>query len=65
MLDGKNVFHVHDCFPDTRFYRKILKFLEKKVRLFVGVSGFVAASLRWLGLITKGYSRSEWYCCGV
>lgn len=50
MLDGTNVFHVHDCFPDTRFYRRILKFLEKKVCLFVGVSGFVAASLRRLGV---------------
>jgi glycosyltransferase involved in cell wall biosynthesis len=51
ILGGCNhVFHVHDCFPPTRFYRFFLKLLEKRVRLFVGTSQFVSTSLVSLGI---------------
>lgn len=45
-----NVFHVHDCFFPTRFYRFVLTLLERRLRLFIGVSKFIAASLAEVGL---------------
>ena len=51
LLSGTtNVFHVHDSFQPTRFYRVVLKLLEMRLRLFIGVSKFVAQSLVDLGM---------------
>lgn len=45
-----NVFHVHDFFSPTRFYRFILRLLELRLCLVVGVSRFIADSLVGLGI---------------
>lgn len=51
LLGGKiNVFHVHDFFSPTKFYRCILRILELRLYLFVGVSKFIAESLVSLGI---------------
>ena len=40
-----NVFHVHDNFPATPFYRRLFKILSWRITAFVGVSKFVANTL--------------------
>ena len=45
-----NVFHVHDNFPATPFYRRLFKILSRRITTFVGVSKFVANTLINLGL---------------
>ena len=45
-----NVFHVHDNFPATPFYRRLFKILSRRITAFVGVSKFVANTLINLGL---------------
>src|SRR5258705_13016228 len=39
-----NVFHVHDTFAPTPFYRRLFGALTRRVNTFVGVSKFVAES---------------------
>jgi len=45
-----NVFHVHDNFPATSFYRGLFKILSRQITVFVGVSKFVANTLINLGV---------------
>lgn len=45
-----NVFHVHDNFPATPFYRRLFKILSRRITVFVGVSKFVANTLMNLGV---------------
>ncbi len=45
-----NVFHVHDTFAPTAFYRRLFGALSRRVTTFVGVSKFVAESLINLGV---------------
>jgi glycosyltransferase involved in cell wall biosynthesis len=45
-----NVFHVHDTFAPTPFYRRLFGALSRRVTTFVGVSKFVAESLINLGV---------------
>jgi glycosyltransferase involved in cell wall biosynthesis len=45
-----NVFHVHDNFPATPFYRRLFQILSRRITIFVGVSKFVANALINLGL---------------
>jgi glycosyltransferase involved in cell wall biosynthesis len=45
-----NVFHVHDNFPATPFYRRLFKILNRRITAFVGVSKFVANTLMNLGV---------------
>jgi glycosyltransferase involved in cell wall biosynthesis len=45
-----NVFHVHDNFPATPFYRRLFKILSRRMTVFVGVSKFVANALTNLGV---------------
>lgn len=45
-----NVFHVHDNFPATPFYRRLFKILSRRISVFVGVSKFVAGNLTKLGV---------------
>ena len=45
-----NVFHVHDNFPATAFYRRLFKILSRRIALFLGVSKFVANTLMNLGV---------------
>ena len=45
-----NVFHVHDNFPATPFYRRLLRILSRRITAFVGVSKFVANTLMNLGV---------------
>jgi glycosyltransferase involved in cell wall biosynthesis len=47
---ANNVFHVHECFPSSKFYRVVLKLISLRLKLFVGVSKFVATSLMSLGI---------------
>lgn len=47
---GIDVFHVHDAFAPTYFYRQLFKMLSRRIRVFVGVSKYVADSLRGLGV---------------
>ena len=48
--DGVSVFHVHETFAPTPFYRRLFRILNLRVSAFVGVSKFVAKSLVNLGL---------------
>ncbi len=50
MGSATNVFHVHDYFLPTRFYKFVLKLLERRLKLFIGVSKFIEASLVDIGL---------------
>jgi glycosyltransferase involved in cell wall biosynthesis len=51
ILNGTiNVFHVHECFPSTRFYKFVFGAIARRLRLFIAVSQFVAASLAELGI---------------
>jgi len=45
-----NVFHVHDNFPATPFYRRLFRILSRRITVFVGVSKFVADTLINLGV---------------
>jgi glycosyltransferase involved in cell wall biosynthesis len=46
----KTFFHVHDGFPASDFYRKLVGFLSRRLRAFVGVSRYIAESLKALGV---------------
>jgi glycosyltransferase involved in cell wall biosynthesis len=61
-----DVFHVHDAFAPTRFYRAIFKAFNKRIDAFVGVSRFVANTLRSLELppakvhfVLNGITRAQ------
>lgn len=65
----ENVFHVHDCFAPTFFYRQLFKVLSRRLSLFVGVSKFVANTLINLGVpknkityVLNGIAVSESIC---
>jgi glycosyltransferase involved in cell wall biosynthesis len=45
-----NVFHVHEVFSPTGFYRHAFNLLNRKINVFVGVSKFVANSLSKLDI---------------
>src|SRR5438552_3002383 len=47
---GVNVFHVHDNFPSTPFYRRLFKILSRRLAVFVCVSKFAANALIDLGV---------------
>jgi len=47
---GIHVFHVHDAFQPTNFYRRLFQLFAMRVSIFVGVSRFVAGSLADLGV---------------
>lgn len=47
---GINIFHVHDAFPQTTFYRRIFKIVNQRISMFVGVSNFTARRLIDLGI---------------
>lgn len=47
---GIDVFHVHDAFAPTKFYARLFKMLSRRIKAFVGVSKFVAESLRIVGV---------------
>ncbi|HBB86427.1 MAG TPA: hypothetical protein DC047_02295 [Blastocatellia bacterium] len=47
-----SVFHVHDVLPQTTFHKYLLKFINLKVKLFLGTSRFVEESLM-LGGVPK------------
>jgi glycosyltransferase involved in cell wall biosynthesis len=46
----KTVFHVHDNFATTTFYRQVFKVLCRRICIFAGVSRFVADTLLSLEL---------------
>jgi glycosyltransferase involved in cell wall biosynthesis len=48
--DKPNIFHVHESFAATPFYRRLFKVLSRRISLFVGVSKFVAETLINLGV---------------
>jgi glycosyltransferase involved in cell wall biosynthesis len=45
-----NIFHVHDAFAPTPFYRQVFRLLNRRINVFVGISSFIATSLVGLGL---------------
>jgi glycosyltransferase involved in cell wall biosynthesis len=47
---SRTFFHVHDPFPDTGFYRRLLGFLSRRLSAFIGVSRHVRDALVGLGL---------------
>lgn len=52
----RNFYHVHNCFPVTKFYRLIFWLINLKMQHFVGVSKYVANSLTELGIIKSKVS---------
>ncbi|HEX8493365.1 MAG TPA: glycosyltransferase family 4 protein [Pyrinomonadaceae bacterium] len=51
LLSSRNTFfHVHDGFPASNFYRKLSKFLSRRLRAFIGVSRYIAENLLQLGI---------------
>lgn len=51
LLNPRNTFfHVHDDFPASKFYRRLLRFLNRRLCAFVAVSQYIAASLIRLGV---------------
>ncbi len=51
VLDPRNtLFHVHDPFAPTRFYRRLFRFLNRRVRAFIGVSQYIEQSIIDLGV---------------
>lgn len=51
--DSINIFHTHDIFANTPFYQKVLKYISKKMDVFVGVSEFVSNHLKAFDLNNK------------
>lgn len=51
LLDRRQTFfHVHDGFPVSDFYRRLARFLNRRLRAFVGVSRYIAQNLVELGV---------------
>jgi glycosyltransferase involved in cell wall biosynthesis len=51
LMDARNtVFHVHDPVSQTAFYRKLFKFLDRRLCAFVGVSDFIRNMIVRLGV---------------
>jgi glycosyltransferase involved in cell wall biosynthesis len=51
LLDArKTFFHVHDGFPLSDFYRRLARFLSRRLRAFIGVSRYIAQNLMELGV---------------
>lgn len=51
LLDArKTFFHVHDSFPPGNFYRRLYRFLNRRLRAFIGVSSYIARNLVELGI---------------
>ncbi len=51
LLDArKTFFHVHDGFPASDFYRRLARFLNRRLRAFIGVSRYIARNLSELGI---------------
>jgi glycosyltransferase involved in cell wall biosynthesis len=46
----KTFFHVHDGFPASDFYRRLARFLDRRLRAFIGVSRYIARNLVELGI---------------
>lgn len=46
----KTLFHVHDYFEPKAFYRYLIRFLNLRLRAFIGVSGFMRDSVIQLGI---------------
>jgi glycosyltransferase involved in cell wall biosynthesis len=46
----KTFFHVHDDFPASNFYRRLIGFLNRRLHTFIGVSRYVAGNLVRLGI---------------
>ncbi len=38
---SKNIYHIHESYPDTKFYKWLFNKLSKKIDCFIGVSDFV------------------------
>ena len=50
-LDPRNTFfHVHEPFPATKFYRRLFRFLNRRLSSFIGVSQFIGKSVVALGV---------------
>lgn len=50
-LNPRNTFfHVHDPFAPTRFYRRLFRFLNVRLRAFIGVSRYIEQSIVDLGI---------------
>jgi glycosyltransferase involved in cell wall biosynthesis len=46
----KTFFHVHDGFPASDFYRRLARFLSRRLCAFIGVSRYIARNLSELGI---------------
>jgi glycosyltransferase involved in cell wall biosynthesis len=46
----RNVFHVHEAFASTSFYRQLFKALSRRICIFVGVSKYAADALINIGV---------------
>jgi glycosyltransferase involved in cell wall biosynthesis len=49
----KTFFHVHDGFPASDFYRRLARFLNRRLCAFVGVSRYIARNLAELGIAAE------------
>jgi glycosyltransferase involved in cell wall biosynthesis len=57
LLDArKTFFHVHDGFPVSDFYRRLARFLSRRLHAFVGVSRYIAQNLMELGIAPEKVS---------
>lgn len=45
-----HIYHSHESIHNTKFYQKLFAGFRKKIRLFVGVSGFVTRKMTDLGI---------------
>ena len=52
-----NVYHSHESIYNTKFYQKLFTGFQKKIQLFVGVSGFVTKKMIDLG-ISERYTKT-------
>jgi glycosyltransferase involved in cell wall biosynthesis len=51
LMEARNtIFHVHDPVSQTGFYRRLFKFLNRKLCAFVGVSDFIRDMIIQLGV---------------
>jgi glycosyltransferase involved in cell wall biosynthesis len=51
VLNRRNtIFHVHDSFLQTAFYRRVFRFLNRRLCAFVGVSNFIKQMIVDLGV---------------
>jgi glycosyltransferase involved in cell wall biosynthesis len=51
LLNPKNTFfHIHDPFAPTKFYRRLFRFLSRRLRAFIGVSRYIEQSIVDLGI---------------